>query len=154
MSETNLPTETGAESLDTVETLKSKIAMLEARINELNGEIAALKAEQSMEMIEKKVEERVALVTAAKSILGDANFSAKSDADIRKAVIIHKYGAEMLMDADTAAIKGMFKIAIKDTANNNHLDPINPAQFFTQTQTHDAAYQARVERLRTHYKGA
>ena len=150
MSKNKLNADEGEDAPESVETLMSKIAALEAKINELNGEIAALKAEQSGESVEKKVADRVALLTAAKSILGDADLSAKSDTEIRKAVITHKYGANMLTDADSAAIKGMFKIAIKDA----RVDPINPAHFSTQTQTQDAAYMARVERLRTHYKGA
>ena len=154
MPENKLKTDEGEDTPESVETLMSKIEALETKIAELNGEIAALKAEQSGETIEKKVADRVALLTAAKSIVGDADLSAKSDTDIRKAVITHKYGADMLKDADTAAINGMFKIAIKDAQNSRGIDPINAAPFSTQTQTQDAAYQARVERLRTHYKGA
>lgn len=154
MSETKYKKDEGesgsGDTPETPEALMSKIADLEAKIAELKGEIAALKAEQSSEQIEQKVADRVALLSAAKTILGDGNLSTRSDNEIRKAVIVHKYGANMLVDADTAAIKGMFKIAIKDAG----VDPINPAQFLTQTQTQDAAYQARVERLRTHYKGA
>ena len=154
MSEHNLKTGQGENTPDMIQSLLSKIEKLEAKIAELNGEIAALKAEQSNEIIEKKVAERVALVTVAKSIVGDTDLSAKSDTDIRKSVIIHKYGADILTGADSAALKGMFKIAIQDAAKNSQRDPINPAQFVTHTQTQDAAYQARVERLRTHYKGA
>lgn len=150
MSENQLNTDEGEDAPESVEALMSKIAALEARIAELKGEIAALKAEQSGEAVEQKVADRVALLTAAKSVLGERDLSSHSDHDIRKAVITHKYGADILADADSAAIKGMFRIAIKDAA----VDPINPAQFLTQTQTQDAAYQARVERLRTHYKGA
>jgi len=140
----------GEDIPETNEELMSKIAALEAKIAELKGEIAGLKAENEGETLQQKVADRVALLTAAKSVLGDEDLSSQSDHEIRTAVITHKYGAAMLQDADSAAIKGMFKIAIKDTG----VDPINSAQFLTQTQTQDAAYQARVERLRTHYKGA
>ncbi|RZV40866.1 MAG: DUF2213 domain-containing protein, partial [Acidimicrobiales bacterium] len=119
MSKNQINTDEGEEILkptivpetpDTIESLKAKVAGLEAVIAGLRGEIAALKAEQSVATMEKKVEnrvaERVALLTAANSILSDQDFSSKSDSDIRKAVITHKYGANMLVDADTAAIKG------------------------------------------------
>jgi len=150
MSEKTIKTDEGEDMPpnETVETLKAKIVALEATIAELKGEIVALKEEQQAETIEKKVADRVALLTAAKAVLGDEDLSRKNNTDIRKAVITQKYGAHFCEDADDAALKGMFKIAVQDA----YTDPINPARFIQSTPSADAAYLARIERLKNNYK--
>jgi hypothetical protein len=141
-----------AEAATAVEKLQTMITELQEKIAELNGEIAALTAEQpTSDALDQRVAERVALISAAKSVLGDAvDLANTSDADIQKAVITQKYGAGMVTDADSAALKGMFKIAVKDSST----DPLNHSQFISPFQTPDAAYLARIERLKNNYKGA
>lgn len=135
----------------TIATKDGEIETRDSTISEKDGEITALKAEKLDDAaIDARVKARGALVDSAKAIIGDtADFTDKSDAEVKKMAVAHKYGDEILADADEAAINGMFKIAKADAG----ADPLSDALPTNTQKTNDAAYLARVDRLSQNWKG-
>lgn len=88
------------------------LADSEEKVGELTAKIAEIEAKVvSGAEIEQRVADRVALVSAAKAIAPDLVADGKSDADIRKEVVVAKFGDAAIEGLSDAAIVGMFKAA-------------------------------------------
>lgn len=88
------------------------LADSEEKVGELTAKIAEIEAKVVSDAdIEQRVADRVALVSAAKSVIADLAADGKSDAEIRKEVVIAKFGDDAVKDLSDAAIVGMFKAA-------------------------------------------
>jgi len=85
-----------------------------------DGEIVALKAKladaekaSSPEVLDQRVADRAALVAKAKAVKADIVTDGKTDADIRKAVVVAKIG-DAAAAMDDAAINGAFAVVTAD----------------------------------------
>lgn len=96
------------------------ITQLRADIAKKDGETAVMKKQiEDGKMTPQKLDEavvsRAALITDAKKIAGDDIVTTgKTDAEIRRAAIVHKLGDEAAKALDDAAIAGAFAYAAKD----------------------------------------
>ena len=89
----------------------AKLATLTGEKAVLEKQLADAKAELEPAAIERRVADRAALVTAAKSVKADIVTDGKTDADIRKEVVAAKLGDHGL---DDAGIAGAFAVLAKD----------------------------------------
>lgn len=128
-------------------------------------EIGTLKADKKKledaamtpEKVTKLVADRVALETTAKAIFADVQTANVTDADLRRAVVDHKY-ADDFKDAPDAEISGVFKALAKDAAASaaDQSDPVRNAirdRQPAQTGDANAAWEKNSERLRNAWKG-
>ena len=123
-----------------------EIAQKDAEIDDLKS-----KALSDADM-DKKVADRAELVAKAKSI-HDADYSGKSDADIRKEVVAAKFGDSAIEGKSQDYIDARFDILV-ETGNP---DPVRTAMS-QQKQSHqvsdaDTAYADNVNYLQTAWKG-
>lgn len=74
---------------DALDVLQGRFDALEVKLQNTEKELANAKAKQvSADELDKKVEERVGLISTAKPLLGDSfDFTGKTDRDIKEAVI-------------------------------------------------------------------
>lgn len=112
-----------------IKELGTRLSDAEARTSEIadakDAEIGQLKAElqaardaaPTQEQTSKLVADRVALETEARRVFSDVQTAGVSDADIRRAVVAHKLGADIVDGASDAEVSGMFKAVSKDTKN-------------------------------------
>lgn len=88
------------------------LAKAEEKVGELTAKLSDAESKVVSDAdIEKRVADRVALVQAAKGVLAELVADGKSDAEIRKEVVAHKFGDAAVADASDAVIVGMFKAA-------------------------------------------
>jgi uncharacterized protein len=88
------------------------LADSEEKVGELTAKLADAESKVVSDAdIEKRVADRVALVSAAKAVVAELVADGKSDAEIRKEVVVAKFGDEAVKDLSDAAIVGMFKAA-------------------------------------------
>ena len=88
------------------------LADSEEKVGELTAKLADAESRVVSDAdIEKRVADRVALVSAAKDVVAELVADGKSDAEIRKEVVVAKFGDEAVKDLSDAAIVGMFKAA-------------------------------------------
>jgi len=133
-----------ASSAAKIETLTADHSAVLAKKDE---EIGALKADLKKAQdalpkaadLDRLVADRVALVTAAKAIDKDITTDGLTDADIRKAAVAKKLGAEMVKDASDAEITGMFKALTKDAKG---VDTVRDALNTRDTASLNAATDA------------
>ena len=99
--------------------------------DEKDEEIGTLKAklkkaeDAAVIDVDKLVAERTELVGKVKAIDAKIDPSGLSDADLRKAAVVSKFGDAMLKDASDAEISGMFKaIAVDAKAGNPVADAL------------------------------
>lgn len=101
-------------------------AALAAKDGELakkDAEIDDLKAKQLSDAdIDKRVKDRSDLITKAKSI-ADGDYTGKSDAEIRKAVVVAKLGDAAVAGKADAYVDARFEILVEDAAKNPANDP-------------------------------
>lgn len=98
-----------------------------AEITAKDEEIGKLKADNKTlsdaaitpEKMTALIADRVALETTVKAISDDIKVEGVSDADLRKAAVTIKLGAEMVADESEATINGMFKAIAKDVAKSD-----------------------------------
>jgi uncharacterized protein len=117
---------------DAAKTLADAIAAHATAIAAKDEELGALKADLKKAQdalpkpsdLDRLVADRVALVTAARAIDKDIATDGVTDADIRKAAVAKKLGADMVKDASDAEITGMFKALCKDA---KAADPVRDA---------------------------
>lgn len=111
-------------------------------------------AQMTPERVTKLVADRVALESTAKAIVADVKVEGVADADIRKAVVLKKYGAEFVGDASDGEIVGMFKALAKDAKADPVRDALNhPAPTGDNTVVVDA-YQQMVTDLHNAHRPA
>ena len=102
------------------------IAAKDADIAKLQAQIDDLKAKVLTDAdIDARVQQRADLIATAQKIVGNAiDHKGKSDADIRKAVVIAKLGEEAVKDKAPAYIDARFDILAEDAVKG---DPIRAA---------------------------
>lgn len=109
-----------------------------------DGEIDGLKAKVLTDaQIDERVKARADLITTAKLIV-DADYTGKSDADIRKAVVSAKFGDAAVKDKADSYIEGRFDVLVDDAKK----DPVNAALRGKQPQqVNDNGYAESVRAL-------
>lgn len=124
---------------------------LDAKDEEIGKLKADLKTAQDAavkpEDLDKMVSDRATLVTKVKAIDANIKVEGVSDADLRKAAVTAKLGAEAVKDASDAEISGMFKAISKDM---KAADPLASALADNKTVVGDEkvaadAYQKMVQ---------
>lgn len=99
------------------------LAAKDTELAKKDAEIDGLKAKQLSDAdIDKRVTARADLISKAKSI-ADADYTGKSDADIRKAVVVAKLGDAAVAGKPEAYIDARFEILVEDAAKNPANDP-------------------------------
>lgn len=141
-----------ADELAEVKKVADTVPDLQKQIETKDGELAALKKQiedaTAPEAIDQAVKDRAAVIAGAKAVLGDSfDPAAKSDADIRRAVVAKQLG-DAAKDMTEDAIKGAFSVM---TAGKARQHDAAAAAFSTQQpNTQDArdkahdAYRQRV----------
>lgn len=85
---------------------------LEVKVGELTAQLADAKSKVLTDAdIEKRVNDRVALVDSARTVKADIVTDGKSDAEIRKEVVSMRYGASAVEGIADSVIEGMFRAA-------------------------------------------
>lgn len=137
-----------------IETLRTDHA---AQITAKDTEIGALKVKladaekkvPSGATLDALVASRSALIADAKKIAKDIKVEGLSDAEIRKAAVVAKYGEDVVKDASDDMIAGMFKAATTDSASPGATDPVHQALRTADVRTPladngQAAYEKRL----------
>ncbi len=135
------------------------LAAKDTKIGELTADNKKLSdAAIKPEMLAKMVTDRANLVTVAKTVSPNAKLSdTMTDADIRRAVVTDKLGADLVKDANDDAVTGMFLAVTKDAkpaAAATMADPFAAVMRDAPTgqQMNDNGYQDRLKRLSDGYK--
>ena len=154
-----LTTDQGAQAIEKLQRmLDSKMvefaghgAQIEAKDAEIGKLKIDLKTAQdalpSGAALDKLVADRTTLLADASKLVKDGKFAGMSDADIRKAAVVAKYGADMVKDQSDAVITGMFQAATRDTAAPTG-DPVQIA-----LQTRDYKPTLLADNGQTAYEG-
>ena len=139
---------------EALEAAQKTISRLTAELESKSGEVEAMSAAPTGDAdFETRVKARTDLLIQARSILGDQDFSARSDRDIRRAAIAHIYGDGFVDGASDHALTGMFKVLMRDRAHG--LDNLNGA--VTPAHNNSSLMAARAKRnarLQNAWKGA
>lgn len=106
------------------------IAAKDAEIKAKDEEIGTLKAEKKRledaaptpEQLDKMVADRAELVTLVKTIDSKIDTNGKTDAELRRSVVVAKMGDALVKDASDAEINGMFKAIASST--NTYADKV------------------------------
>lgn len=99
------------------------IAVKDGELAKKDAEIDDLKAKLLSDAdIDKRVTARADLISKAKAI-ADADYTGKTDGDIRKAVVIAKLGDAAVAGKADAYIDARFEILVEDAAKNPANDP-------------------------------
>lgn len=114
------------EANDQVSTLKGEKTALEKKLSDAEAKLDPAQ-------IDQRVADRSALVAKAKAVKADIVTDGKSDAEIRRAVVVANLGDDAAKDMDDAAVAGAFAVLAKDAKPT---DPVrdavlnlNPAAF-------------------------
>ncbi len=125
----------------------AEIKQLKAALEAKSGEVEALEAVPSADQaFDARVRDRANLLQQARDLLGDQDFSAKSDSEIRRAAIAHIYGDGFVANASDHALSGMFKVILRergrlaDTLNG----AVTPSSETTSLQAARAKRDARL----------
>lgn len=96
------------------------IAAKDADLAKKDAEIDSLKAKILSDAdLDKRVQQRADLITTAKTIVGDSfEHAGKSDAEIRRAVVVAKLGDAAVKDKAEAYIDARFDILAEDSVKN------------------------------------
>lgn len=105
---------------DTTEASTTAIVAKDEEIGTLKADKKKLEdAAMTPDKVSKLVADRVTLETAVKCISDKIVCDGVADADLRKAAVAHKYGAELVADASEAEITGMFKALARDVGTKD-----------------------------------
>ena len=128
------------------------IAAKDADLAKKDAEIDSLKAKILSDAdLDKRVQQRADLITTAKTIVGDSfDHAGKSDADIRRAVVVAKLGDAAVKDKAEAYIDACFDILAKDSGKSvdglrNAVRDAKPAPNLTADEA--TAYAASIADL-------
>ena len=101
---------------------KKAIEAKDEDIGKLKVELkTAQDAAVTPEALDKMVADRAALVTVVKALDASIKVEGVSDADLRKAAVTAKVGADMVKDSSDAEIGAMFKLIAKDVKPSDPL---------------------------------
>ena len=117
----------------------AEIAKKDAEIDELKGKI------MSDADLDKRVQERAALIDSARKVVSDVKTDGLTDAEIRKAVVKAKLGDEKVVDKSDAYIEARFDGLVEDAgASATQTDQLAQTRTVS-TSVSDAADKARQE---------
>ncbi len=142
-----------AASTTATETSKT-LAVKDAKIADLETKVV------SDEAFEKRVNDRIALLTTAKALAPSLKFDGLDEASIYRNVVSALYGDSAVTGKDDHYVKARFDIAADDAAKGKKTDPMRG--FFrpgasvvdaSGATAGDKAYQKMVGDLQTAYKG-
>lgn len=120
------------------------IAKKDAEIDSLKGKVL------SDEQLDQRVKARADLIATAKAV-HDADYSGKTDDDIRKAAVVAKLGDAAIKDKPQAYVDARFDILVEDAKK----DPVNRVlRSASVTPINDNGYQASVDALAAGPKAA
>lgn len=124
------------------------IALKDGELAKKDAEIDGLKAKQLSDAdIDKRVTDRADLITKAKSI-ADGDYTGKSDAEIRKAVVIAKLGDAAVTGKADAYVDARFEILVEDAAKNPANDPFRQHMIHQDGKTvGDESEKARLQMI-------
>lgn len=108
----------------------TKLADAETTIGELTAQLADAQTKAVSDSdIEQRVADRLALVDSARKVHKDLVADGKSDVEIKREVVAHKFGDAVIADATDAHIDGMFKVATSAQVNDSAREVLaNPVQ--------------------------
>lgn len=123
--------DTTADNEKAIKAKDEEIADLKKQIDEKDGEIKGLEkkvedAAISPEKLNDMARERSALLTTAKTVLGDSKakeIEDKADTDIIKAVVAAKLGDDEIKDMSEDGLRGAFKTIAKDAGKGGGNKP-------------------------------
>ncbi|KAA8712938.1 DUF2213 domain-containing protein [Pseudomonas cannabina] len=144
--------DSGKQLTDSAAAHLAAIASKDTELAKKDAEIDDLKGKQLNDSdIDKRVTARADLISKAKSI-ADADYTGKTDADIRKAVVVAKLGDAAVVGKADAYIDARFEILVEDAAK----DPVRKhfqAQDGKPKNPNDNGQQAYEQRLNDAWKG-
>lgn len=146
---------------DSAKALADAKATHEAAISAKDEEIGTLKADLKAAKdaanidVDALVADRTELVSQVNAIDAKIEVKGVSDADLRKAAVASRFGAEMVADASDAEITGMFKAIAKDIKPGNAVaDAIRNGVKSTDSDIINDAQSGYVARLTRQKKEA
>lgn len=135
------------------------LAAKDTEIGTLKVELKkAQDAVPAADALDKLVKDRVALIDKSKAVFPDVKVEGVADADIKKAVVAHKLGDEVLKDASQAMIDGMFVALTKDAKTADATHGTDPLHGFTPAPNlglvgDDAGQSKYEDRIKNAWKG-
>ncbi len=142
----------GDAKADTQKLADAHSVALAAKDNEITKLQAALDDAKAKVLsdaqIDARVKERADLIATAKTI-ADADYSGKSDAEIRKAVVVAKFGDAAIAGKPEAYVQARFDLLVEDAAKQDPVRSHFQAQDSKPQQNINdngqAAYEARLQ---------
>lgn len=125
----------------------AEIAKRDASIDDLKGKVL------TDADLDKRVAERADLITKAKAI-ADADYTGKSDAEIRAAVVLAKFGDAAVKDKPQAYIDARFDILVEQGAPDLVRQALVTRDNKTVVADADKAYNDNLTHLQNAWKGA
>lgn len=140
---------------------KAHQAALAAKDAELAKKDAAIDAEKAKVLsdadIDKRVQARADLITVAKSIAKDVKTEGLSDAAIRKAVVVAKFGDAAIAGKPDAYVDARFDLLVEDAAKGA-ADPfaavVKDGVKQTDTNSTSTAHKAMTDHLTSAWMGS
>ena len=132
---------------EALEAAQDTIARLTAELESKSGEVEAMSAQPTSDAdFTARVHERAELLTHARTILGDRDLRAQSNADIRRAALAKTYGQAFVADASDHALAGMFKVLMRDRSRtqDNLNGAVSPPSQFTSLNAARAKQKTRL----------
>lgn len=136
------------------------LATKDAELAKKDAEIDALKAKVLDDAaIDARVQARGDLVAKAKAIAADVATDGKTDADIRRAVVVAKLGDAAVKDKPAAYIDARFDILVEDAKGADPLrgtikDGVKPNTPATVHDAHNSYVTGLQDAWKTSQKGA
>ncbi len=126
----------------------------DAELAKKDAEIASLKSNfLDDSAIDKKIEERIAIIDDAKKIAPDVDYKGKNNLEIKKAAVSDARGEEFIEGKSEAYILAAFDFAVQDAdSEKGKMDPIRKLLKTTERKTMDPmeddgqdAYEQRLQ---------
>nr|WP_026003872.1 DUF2213 domain-containing protein [Pseudomonas luteola] len=144
----------GDAKADTQKLADAHAVALAAKDNEITKLQAALDDAKAKVLtdaqIDARVKERADLIATAKTIV-DADYSGKSDAEIRKAVVVAKFGDAAIAGQPEIYVQARFDLLVEDAAKQDPVRSHFQAQD-SKTNINDNGQSAYETRLTTAWK--
>lgn len=108
-------------------THSTALAAKDTEIGKLTADLkTATDAKVTPAMLDKMVTDRVILIGKARAVVADVKVDGIADADIRRAVVVAKFGEEFVKDRTADVIAGMFDALTKDVKPGTTTAPADP----------------------------
>lgn len=100
--------------------MTAKLSDAETKVGELTAKLADAESKVISDSdIDARVEAKMQLLYLARQVFDKLITDGKSDIQIKREVVAHKFGDAVTSDASDAHIEGMFKVATSDAAQVN-----------------------------------